>query len=123
MLHTNTETIIAQTKKWVTDVVVGCNFCPFAAREVKRESIFYEVLENASLETAMESIAKAFEKLNMEPGIETSLLILPNSFHSFNEFLQLIELAEVLVEEENYEGIYQVASFHPQYLFAGISMY
>ena len=35
--------IINQTRKWVTDVVVGCNFCPFAAREVKRESIRYVV--------------------------------------------------------------------------------
>ncbi len=34
------KTIIAQTKKWIIDVVIGCNFCPFAAREVKKESIY-----------------------------------------------------------------------------------
>ena len=30
----------------------------------------------------------------------------------------MVELAETLVEEEDYEGIYQVASFHPDYCFA-----
>ena len=39
----NPEEIIRQTQKWIMDVVIGCQFCPFAAREVKR------VLEVAGL--------------------------------------------------------------------------
>jgi uncharacterized protein len=31
----------------------------------------------------------------------------------------LVELAEDLNAEEDYEGIYQIASFHPEYCFAG----
>jgi hypothetical protein len=38
------EIVIANTTKWISDVVVGCNFCPFAAREIKRHSIDYEVV-------------------------------------------------------------------------------
>ena len=34
-------------------------------------------------------------------------------------YLDLVEMAEDLIEEEDYEGVYQVASFHPDYLFAG----
>ena len=37
MITTDTALIISQTNKWITDVVVGCNFCPFAARELKQK--------------------------------------------------------------------------------------
>ncbi len=111
--------IIAQTKKWITDVVVGCNFCPFAAREVKRDSISYEVVRNADMESTLQAVASTLHYLDEHPGTETSLLILPGSFSNFDEYLQLVEMAESLLVQEEYEGIYQVASFHPAYLFAG----
>lgn len=111
--------IIAQTKKWITDVVVGCNFCPFAAREVKKGSIHYEVLDDANAESSMEAALGIMQLLDNNRDIETALLILPNDFENFEDYLDLVETAEALLEENDYEGIYQVASFHPQYLFAG----
>ena len=111
--------VIEQTKKWITDVVVGCNFCPFAAREIKRGSIHYEVLNDASADNTMEAALHIMKMLDEDPGIETALLILPSDFENFEDYLDLIETAEALLEENDYEGIYQVASFHPQYLFAG----
>lgn len=115
----NEETIIAQTKKWITDVVVGCNFCPFAAREIKRGSIHYEVIATADRKAVLEALSGIFTTMDNTPGVETSLLILPIGFSSFTVYLQMIDLAEALLAEENYEGIYQIASFHPAYLFAG----
>lgn len=112
------ETIIAQTKKWIIDVVVGCNFCPFAAREVKRESIYYEVLEDATIQTVMAALSTALIKMERDEKIETMLLILPERFVSFTAYLDLVAAAETLIEKEGYEGIYQIASFHPDYLFA-----
>lgn len=119
MNHIDTETVIAKTKKWIIDVVVDCNFCPFAAREVKRDSIHYEVLHNATAESVLESVMISFQKLDENENIETSLLILPGSFQSFDDYLQLLEMTNSLLEEQDYEGIYQIASFHPDYLFAG----
>jgi uncharacterized protein len=119
MNHTDTEIVIAKTKKWIIDVVIGCNFCPFAGREVKRDSIHYEVLQNATQESVLESVMHSFHKLDDNENIETSLLILPGSFESFDDYLQLLDMTNSLLEEQDYEGIYQVASFHPQYLFAG----
>jgi hypothetical protein len=113
------ETIIAQTKKWIVDVVVGCNFCPFAAREVKRESIYYEVIEEGTIQTVMEALFAALIKMDKDEKIETMLLILPHRFVSFAAYLDLVATAETLIEKEGYEGIYQIASFHPDYLFAG----
>ena len=113
------ETIIAQTKKWIIDVVAGCNFCPFASREVKKGSVHYEVLEKATSKSSLETLAKMFLQLDEDPGVETSLLILPGSFSTFETYLQLVDIAERFLKDEGYEGIYQLASFHPLYLFAG----
>ena len=118
MDHPDTSAIINQTKKWITDVVVGCNFCPFASGVLNQGTSNYEVLINATAETTLQAVAAAMQQLNDEPNIETTLLILPFSFENFVEYLDLLEDAESLLEKEGYEGIYQVASFHPAYLFA-----
>ncbi len=119
MLERDADTIIAQTKKWIVDVVIGCNFCPFAAREVKKGSIHYEVLQEATPKDILEAITKICKQLDADDSIETSLLILPNNIDIFNTYLDMVEKAEKLLEKEGYEGVYQIASFHPQYLFAG----
>jgi len=111
--------IISQTKKWITDVVIGCNFCPFAAREVKRGRVHYQVEPATELSVCLESFLKECIRLDNEETIETTLLIFPNAFHSFDDYLDLVDLAEKLITKEGYEGIYQVASFHPLYRFLG----
>jgi hypothetical protein len=51
--------------------------------------------------------------------IETSFLIFPRAFSKFDDYLYLLSLAESFLKKKGYEGVYQVASFHPLYLFAG----
>jgi uncharacterized protein len=114
-----TDQIIQQTKKWITDVVIACNFCPFAAREVKRNSIHYAVEYDTTLELALQAFMRACIRMDEDASVETTLLIFPDDFQQFNDYLDLVELAEKLLKKEGYEGIYQVASFHPLYRFAG----
>jgi hypothetical protein len=64
-------------------------------------------------------LLNAFHKLDQEREIETLFIIMPDSFSSFGSYLQLLELSEKLLKDEGYEGIYQIASFHPLYLFEG----
>lgn len=113
------ENIIAQTSKWIKDVVVGCNFCPFAAKELKRGSIHYQVLRSADIKTCLQALALEFQRLDNNESIETTLLILPDDFGDFYKYLELTELAEKFLADLGKEGVYQIASFHPQYLFAG----
>lgn len=115
------ETIIQQTAAWINTVVAGCNFCPFAAKAIAKKSIRYLVLKNANAKKTLEAFIKEIYQLDEDDSIETSFLILPDSFGDFNAYLDLVDLAEQLLEKEEYEGIYQVASFHPQYCFAGAS--
>lgn len=113
------EVVIAETKKWINSVVVGCNFCPFAAKEMKRGSVHYEVIRTGVKHKKLRQLTSAFLQLNNDKTIETTLLIFPESFRSFDSFLQLIANAEVDLKKSGYNGVYQVASFHPRYLFEG----
>lgn len=119
MDYPGNDIIIGQTKKWIAEIVVECNFCPFAAKELRLGSIHYEVLSGATTVMALETVMTLFRQLDLADDIETSLLILPGSFRVFDEYLQLLSQAERLLVKEKYEGIYQIASFHPEYLFAG----
>ena len=109
---------IEQTKKWVTSVVVGCNFCPFAAREVKRNSIHYQVETSTDLNVCLQSFLQECIRLDNEDAIETTLLIFPYALPTFDAYLDFLSLAERALKKKGYEGIYQVASFHPLYRFA-----
>ncbi len=113
-----TDQIISQTKKWITDVVVGCNFCPFAGREIKQNKVHYQVEPSTALSLCLESFLQECIRLHKEEMIETTLLIFPNAFQSFDDYLDLVDLAEDQLKQNGYEGIYQVASFHPLYRFA-----
>ena len=113
-----TEQIIERTKKWIVDVVIGCNFCPFAASVMKQQTIFYKVEGNTEMDICLDSFVHEMKRLDDDPGIATCFLIFPNAFQKFDDYLDLVSLAEDRLKKNGYEGIYQVASFHPLYLFA-----
>ena len=111
------EEIISQTKSWITKVVIDCNFCPFAAKEVKQDSIRYVVDHSTDAASAIELFLSECERLDEAEGIATTLLIFPEGFAQFDDYLDLVALAEDAIEANDYDGVYQVASFHPQYVF------
>ena len=113
----DSEQIIGRTRKWIIEVVIGCNFCPFAANVVKQQTIFYKVEESNEMDVCLDSFVQEMERLDNDEGIETSFLIFPNTFQKFDDYLDLLSLAEGRLKRNGYEGIYQVASFHPLYLF------
>jgi hypothetical protein len=88
----NSEQVIDRTKKWIIDVVIGCNFCPFAANVVKQQAIFYKVEENTDVKACLASFVLEMERLDNDRTIETSFLIFPNAFQQFDDYLDLIHL-------------------------------
>jgi hypothetical protein len=114
----NTEQIIEQTRKWISDVVVGCRFCPFAAKEFRLGTIHYQVENVSDPESCLRAFLFECQRLDENPAIETTLLILPDAYKSFDDYLDLVAMAEGLLEAEGYGGVFQVAGFHPDYRFA-----
>lgn len=120
-MSTSSEDVIRQTKDWVNEIVIGLNLCPFAARPFNDNTIDYVVAsvhgEELPIEQHLHQLANCFSKLDDVADIETSLLIFPDGYQQFDDYLELLHLSNLLLEDLNYSGIYQLASFHPQYLF------
>lgn len=114
--------VIHQTECWVKTVIVEFNFCPFAKRELERGSIRYRVIQEQPFEDCLQVVIDECVFLDSNITTETSLLIFPAAFEKFDDYLQLVGLAETLLEQQGYEGTYQLASFHPEYRFADTEM-
>jgi len=117
-MSVNTPTAIEQTQQWIETIVVGLNFCPFAKRELRKNAVRFILNESTDIQETLQQLIAECAFLDANPESETTLLILPNGFEDFLHYLDLTELAEDLLAEQGYEGVYQVASFHPEYCFA-----
>jgi len=115
------ERVIAATTAWLEKVVIGLNICPFAKAVHAKGQIRFAV-STANLGRALlEDLKRELGLLASTPAqqIESTLLIHPtvlSDFLAYNEFLWECDLA---IQEMELDGIIQIASFHPQYRFAG----
>jgi hypothetical protein len=111
--------LLEQTQSWVSSVIIGHNYCPFAKREVENETVRYQVIHEKSLDSSLAKIISECRYLDQNKTTETTLLIFPEELKNFNTFLDFLTLAEEELHAKGYEGIYQLASFHPEYCFQG----
>jgi len=109
---------ISQTKHWLESVVIGLNFCPFAKPVFDQGKIHYQVSDAQSLECCLEDLIIEAERLDRLSEFETTLLIYERALQDFDDFLDTLEIANDLMNKQGYEGVYQLASFHPDYCFA-----
>jgi hypothetical protein len=110
---------ILKTKQWLAEIIIGLNFCPFAKKEFVNNTIHYQLCGAKKIASALEELAKQFEILTQQPDIETTLLIFNDGFKNFESYLDLLDYAQDLLMELGYEGVFQLASFHPDYYFEG----
>ena len=115
----NNNTFITHTQKWLSTVIIDHTLCPFAKREYDNDRIHYAVIEATDLESQLEQVILECEALDTDINRETSLLIFPTGLSDFLSFLDLLALANKLFKDLDYEGVYQLASFHPDYRFDG----
>ncbi len=111
--------LIATTRTWLQTFIIGYGICPFAKRELDRGSIHFSIDHDTEIESCLLNLMLECDRLNIDSSIETTLLIYSNAFTAFDDYLDFLELAERLLIEQDYEGVYQLASFHPDYRFEG----
>ncbi len=110
--------IIRQTKKWIEHVVVGNNFCPFAARELARDSVQYVVYDKTEHVECLEVLIEECRNLDEREDIETTLIIFAHALQNMGGLMFFYDMSNQLLKDWGYEGVYQLASFHPDYRFA-----
>lgn len=113
------ETAVAATRHWLERAVIGLNLCPFAkAVEVKRQ-IRYAISTATDSNALLDDLEREMRLLLDSPisDIETTLLIHTHALAGFDDFVDYLDLVEVSVRVNGYNGTLQVASFHPDYCF------
>ena len=111
--------IIQSVRHWVETVVIGLNLCPFARPELQNDRVRFTVSDATTKPQLLLDLQDELELLISEEAIETTLLIHPNVLQDFAAYNQFLDHVDALLGQLELEGIYQVASFHPDYQFAG----
>ncbi|HDM8143214.1 TPA: DUF1415 family protein [Vibrio harveyi] len=119
--NTDINAITEQVDQWLNDVVIGLNLCPFAAKPQRNKQIKIFVSEASQEEALLEDILlQLIELSNTEPEkLETTLVVVPNMLQDFWDYNFFIDWVEGLIKQQDWEGIFQVATFHPDYCFGG----
>jgi hypothetical protein len=107
------------TRQWLDDVVIGLNLCPFAKKEVVKQRVRFRMSDAASEDALLEALHDELQHLEEHPETETTLLIHPGILADFSDYNDFLDAADGLLVDMALDGVYQVASFHPDYQFAG----
>ncbi|MDO8300506.1 MAG: DUF1415 domain-containing protein [Lacisediminimonas sp.] len=112
--------LINDTRRWVDEAVIGLNLCPFAKAVQVRGQIRYTVSRATDSESlSADLLASLHELATAAPDVlDTILLIHPLVLADFADYNDYLELVDLIIEQAEYEGVLQVASFHPDYQFA-----
>jgi len=115
------DAVIQHTRAWVTRAVVGLNLCPFAKAPLVKGQVRFVASGARDLPALLLHLADELRFLaRADPAeTETTLLIHPHVLAAFTDFNQALDAVDSLVDALGLEGELQVASFHPQYQFAG----
>ena len=112
---------IAATQRWLQRAVIGLNLCPFAKAVHAKDQVRYVLSDATTTDALLEELASELLWLNAtDPAlVDTTLLIHPHVLNDFLDYNDFLEQADAAVDALGLEGELQVASFHPDYRFAG----
>lgn len=106
-------------RNWVNTMVIGLNLCPFAKRVMVKDGIRFTVSPADNQQSLLQTLWQEIELMQKHAEIETTLLIHPRTLTDFTDFNQFLGIIDEFLHESGLENDFQVASFHPDYQFAG----
>ncbi len=114
--------VVAETRRWVKEIIMRHNFCPFAHKPFQQGTIRYAVTSSRKPQAVVESLISELLMLRSSDRevSETTLLVTPNCFADFADYNDFLDVVDALIEELHLVGVIQVASFHPDYQFADL---
>jgi uncharacterized protein len=82
------DTILTNTRHWLTRAVIGLNLCPFAKAVHVKNQIRYAICESTNLEGVLENLEAELNTLaNTDAAqIDTTLLIIPCALADFLDY-------------------------------------
>jgi hypothetical protein len=113
--------VVASTRTWIQQAVIGLNLCPFAKAVYAKDQIRYAVSDAETTGVLRDDLAQELRTLaQADPGaVDTTLLIHPNVLTEFEDYNTFLDVADDTITALDLAGVLQVATFHPGYQFAG----
>ncbi|MDN4503672.1 DUF1415 domain-containing protein [Alteromonadaceae bacterium BrNp21-10] len=108
-----------QTEQWLDNVVIGLNLCPFAAKPRRNNQIDIVICPAEQETDVLQQFQRATAELQHQPHIDTRLFILAKGFDDFYYFNQFLNRVDSLITTNQWQGTFQIATFHPEYQFSG----
>ncbi len=107
-------------RKWLENMVIGLNLCPFAKSVYIKNQVRIVVYEGEEDELlgCIESELLYLQK-TPDTEIDTTLVVVPHLLKDYYDFNDFLIYTDALIEEMGLEGEIQIADFHPDYQFAG----
>ena len=112
---------IDATRRWVERAVIGLNLCPFAKAVYVKQQVRFVLSDASTPEALLEELAEELVLLrDIDPDqVDTTLIVHPDVLTDFLDYNDFLDNADAAVEALDLQGVIQVASFHPDYKFAG----
>ncbi len=113
--------VLRDMQHWLELAVIGLNLCPFAKAVHVRGQIHYVVSRAGDPGVLARELERELRDLaRMDCSVrDTTLLVIPYCLMSFLDFNDFLHQADHLLESLGLLGELQIASFHPQFQFAG----
>jgi len=113
--------MVQDTLRWLEKAVIGLNLCPFAKSVYVKGQVHCTVSSAATLEALRDDLLQALKDLVALDASErdTTLLVVQNLLQDFYDYNDFLNVADDCLLALDLEGEIQIASFHPQYQFAG----
>lgn len=115
------DSILDATRVWLERAVIGLNLCPFAKSVVVKKQVRYALTAASDADALLTELESEFALLAETPPeqLDTTLLIHPLAMTEFLDYHFFLAEADALLRRLDYDGVFQIASLHPQYEFAG----
>ncbi|QNM95284.1 DUF1415 domain-containing protein [Chitinimonas koreensis] len=112
--------VVAATRHWLEQAVIGLNLCPFAKSVYVKQQVRFVVSPARHLDGLLDDLDRELDLLATTSAeeIDTTLLIHPGVLGDFLDFNDFLDIADGVVAEHELEGVIQIASFHPGFQFA-----
>ncbi len=112
---------VSRVQRWVSEVVIGLNLCPFARAVYTKQQIRYVVLNATDTDHVADTLCDEMALLATlnASDTDTTILIVRNALEAFDDYNNFLGVADALIEGLGFTGVFQIASFHPRYQFDG----
>lgn len=107
-------------RQWLERIVIDLGLCPFAARPFQENRVRICVSTAADEVELLTELQLELTRLSETPvrELETTIIAIPAMLADFSDYNDFLDRVDDLLREFEWDGEFQVASFHPQYQFA-----